>query len=84
MKISHILAASALSLALVAPAFAQDAATPADEHTAMAAKESSMAKASTKPRNKAAHHRKAAHHAKMAAMDHEKAADKAMSSSEPK
>lgn len=29
MKISHILAASALSLALVAPAFAQDAAAPA-------------------------------------------------------
>ena len=58
MKISHILAASALSLALVAPAFAQDAAPavapPADSamtakpmkaHKAHAAKAAKMKKA---------------------------------------
>lgn len=86
MKIPHLLAATALSLALAVPSIAQTTTgtTPADEHTAMAAQESSMAKASAAPRNKAMHHRRAAHHAKEAAMAHEKAADKAMDSAQPK
>ncbi|QYE37156.1 hypothetical protein KZX46_22515 (plasmid) [Polymorphobacter sp. PAMC 29334] len=85
MKIAHLIAASALSLALAGPSIAQTTTgtTPADEHTAMAAQESSMAKASASPHNKAMHHKRAAHHAKMAATAHEKAADKAMDAPKP-
>ncbi len=86
MKIRHLLAASALSLAVVAPSFAQTTTgtTPADEHTAMAAQASSMAKASASPRHKAMQHRRAAYHAKQSAIAHAKAADKAMDSAQPK